>query len=156
MDLSKLWLISWQQNALCIWLTFYRLPQCAFASPGHQEATGLRALRESQRERKRQQERHTLTDLKPRLFPWFLFMATAANSAGSPLWLLTGLSVYRLLHREIRVGVRGEMITWDQGICCWPAQAKWIFRRWQAPGGLTDRLVEFMFGYLFIWIHSGL
>ena len=28
-------------------------------------------------------------------------------------------------------------------------------RWWEAPDGLTDKLVNFMLGYLFIWSHSG-
>lgn len=155
MGLSGPCLIPWQQNALWItlrgWLPFSE--QCAFMSPGHQEAARPRARRESQLVREKKggnvKERPILTDQNHRFPPWYRSTTTAANAAESPWWLpshlSTGLTVFASTHREnIRAAVRGKMITRDQGICCWQAGAECVFRWWQAPGGLTDRPADFM------------
>lgn len=138
------------------WLPFSE--QCAFMSPGHQEAAGPWARRESQpvREKKKKRgrggvwRRDRLWLIKTKDFPHGTVPRPQLQTRHkSPRWfpshLATGLTVVASTHREnIRAAVRGKMITRDQGICCWQAGAECVFRWWQAPGGLTDRPADFM------------
>lgn len=139
---------------------------CAFTSPDHQEATALRAQGESQKKGEQERERkgrarwrELLWPHKTKLFPRVPLVAPAVHSASTPVSLLSLLSTVHYTeklescHRgRNHYRGSGSLLLAGSG----KKKKKMGLRWWEAPDGLTDKLVNFMLGYLFIWIQSGL
>lgn len=130
MGKSRLGLVLQKQSA-------FKVQKCTLTSTGHKEATSQQALGE---------DRFLCHD--PCLWSQLqiqLGRCCDCSDGGR----LAGLCTVHYTEKL-------ELVFEDEGVCSWQAPVKCIFTWWLAPGGLTDRLVDSMLGYLFIWIHSGL
>ena len=122
--------------------------------------------REKEREREREREKKArvrwtelLRPHKTKLLPGVLFCCTFSRSLYRHSCRQARLSTVHYTqklescHRE-RNHYRGSGSLLLEGSRK-KRKKKMGLRWWEAPDGLTDKLVNFMLGYLFIWSHSG-